>query len=132
MSGARKNRNLKIDQAIGALIKAYGTNNEANAPAPSPYLHQRILARIEAEKRRRAEEGATWGTLFLEAKHVIPFLMAIAVIAMGLAIYSPATEHSIGPNPLSHAPQVLVANDIAPFSNDEMMVSAVGNDDRQK
>ena len=132
MAAGRQNRNRKIDQAIGALIRSYAASNEAGAPASSPHLHQRIRARIEAEKRRRLEEGSAWSTLFLEAKHVIPFLTVIAMIAMGLAIYSPAIDHSRSPNPLSHAPQVLVANDIAPFSNDAMMVSAVGNGDRKE
>ena len=132
MATGRQNWNRKVDQAIGALIRAYVTNHEVGAPASSPYLHQRIFARIEAEKRRRLEEGSAWSLIFLEAKHVIPFLTVIALIAMGLAIYSPAVDHSRGPNPRSHALQVLVANDIAPFSNDEMMVSAVGNDERKK
>lgn len=131
MWGLKNNHHQKVDRLIGALFAAYRASSEEEVSA-SPYLHRRIMARIEAEKRRRSEEGSAWGMLFLEAKHVIPVLTMIAVAAIGLAIYSPSLNNSPTMGSQGAASQVLVASDIPPFSNDEMMASAIDADDRQK
>lgn len=126
------NRNRKLDELISALFSAYRASNESVGTQPSPHLHRRIIARIEAEKRRLTEEGTAWGALFLEARKVVPVLALIAVFAMWLAIYSPSIDTTLTQSSLSHPPQVLVATEIPPFSNDEMMVWAIKVEDRKK
>ena len=132
MRGVNFSRNRKLDGVISALFSAYRASNESAGLPPSPHLHRRIIARIEAEKRRLTEEAGTWGTLFREARNVIPVLTLITVFAMWLVIYSPTIDQALTQSSLAHPPQVLVATEIPPFSNDEMMVGTVRIEDRNK
>ncbi|MFM8393329.1 MAG: hypothetical protein ACKOB4_05335 [Acidobacteriota bacterium] len=130
MFGSKNDREKNIDRLIGSLVRAYSVRNQAEPDTSSPFLHQRILARIEAEKRRRGEEGSAWGILFREGLHVIPFLALITVFIMGLAISTQSSDQPVHHATAVSAPHALTAGDIAPFSNDEMLASAIGSDDR--
>ncbi len=140
-----KQKNEKLDQIASSLLEAWretgaaeNANNNAenkdyaNNGVISHGLQRRIFARIENEKRRRLDEGRAWSMLLLEARHVLPVLAMIAVAVMGLAIYNP--DRPSWPVTGRHhgVTSVLIVNDIQPFSNDEMMASAVSPGRRGK
>lgn len=129
----------EIDRLTDSLLDAWREAGveagvEAEKAPAAPWLHRRVLARIEAEKRRRLEEGQTWRLLFLEAKQVLPFLTMIAIAAMCLAAWYPqltlpaktsASRDLAGTASRYSLPNALTAGEIQPFSSDEMMASAI-------
>jgi len=141
MVGSKSDREKNIDRLIETLVKAQSARNQVGsrptsgtnpeAGAGSPFLAQRIMARIEAEKRRRAEEGSAWGILFREGLQVIPFLTLIAIFIMGLAVSTQSSDLPVHPGTVPATPHALTAGDIAPFSDDEMLAWATGSDDRK-
>lgn len=145
MVGSKSDREKNIDRLIETLVKAQSARNQVGARpdarptsgtppeagAGSPFLAQRIMARIEAEKRRRAEEGSAWGILFREGLQVIPFLTLIAIFIMGLAVSTQSSDLPVHPGTVPATPHALTAGDIAPFSDDEMLAWATGSDDRK-
>ena len=135
MVGSKSDREKQIDRLIGTLVRAHSDRNhaapEAAPEAASQFLPQRIMARIEAETRRRAEEGSAWGILFREGLQVIPFLTLIAIFIMGLAISTQSSDLPVHQSTVPATPHALTAGDIAPFSDDEMLASATGSDDRK-
>ncbi|MFN6202015.1 MAG: hypothetical protein ACK562_11540 [Acidobacteriota bacterium] len=139
MVGSKSDREKNIDRLIGTLVKAHSARNQAASRATSgatpeagsPFLAQRIMARIEAEKRRRAEEGSAWGILFREGLQVIPFLTLIAIFIMGLAVSTQSSDLPIHQSTVPATPHALTAGDIAPFSDDERLAWATGSDDRK-
>ena len=130
MFGSKNDREKNIDRLIGPLVKAYSDRNHAEPETSSPFLPQRILARIEEEKRRRGEEGSAWVILFREGLQVIPVLTLLTIFIMGLAISTRFSDQPVHHNTVASTPQALTAGDIAPFSNDEMLAAAIGTDDR--
>jgi hypothetical protein len=83
------------------------------------------------------EEGNSWNLLILEARHVLPVLTMIAVAVIGLAasptpaLLSPrqgaAIVQGTAPGKAHGATQTsgLLPAEILPFSNEELMASAV-------
>jgi hypothetical protein len=111
--------NEKLDRFGEELLHAMEPSEaEINMAAASPFLYRRIRVRIEAEQKRLTEERGRWFTFFVEAKHAIPVLAMIAIIAVGLLWYTPR------PTTQSNASPAVV--EIIPLSNDEMMTSIIG------
>ncbi len=115
--------NDRLDRFGEELLQALEANEaEINAAATSPFLYRRIRVRIEAEQKRLAEERGRWFAFFVEAKHAIPVLAMIAMIALGLLWYMPGYSTQTNSSPLMV--------EISPLSNDEMMASIVGWNER--
>ena len=119
----------KLDRFGEELLNALETSEtEVNTAATSPFLYRRIRVRIEAEQKRLTEERGKWFSLLIEAKHAIPVLATIAMIAIGLLWYSPARV-SQGPgssNGTSTSSQMMMIGGLPVLSSDEMIVSIVG------
>jgi hypothetical protein len=130
MFGSKSDREKNIDQLIGALLRAHGARQQAEPDGSSPFLSQRILARIEEERRQRTEDGLTWGVLFREGLQVIPLLTLIAIFIMGLAITTRSSSQLVHSSTAPAVPHALTSGDIAPFSEDEMLASATVVEDR--
>jgi hypothetical protein len=120
--------NERLDKFGEELLHAIESSDaEINTAATSPFLYRRIRARIEAEQKRMAEERGRWFALQTEARHAIPILAMIAVVAIGLLWTIPArTPQTVGTLGSSQSPAI---TEISPFSNDEMMASIVGWDE---
>lgn len=71
------------------------TEAEVSAAANSPFLFRRICARIEAEKLRRAEERNPWRALLVQARHALPIVAVLAIMALGALWYAPPSNNSI-------------------------------------
>lgn len=125
--------NEKLDRFGEELLHALeASDSEINTAANSPFLYRRIRVRIEAEQRRRVEERGKWFALLTEAKHAIPVLATIAVVAAVLVWYTPAvvTQMPSAGNGSSATSQMSTIGDISPFTNDEMMASIVDWNER--
>lgn len=69
------------------LLAAARNDDEAEMAANSPFLYQRLRARIRDEERRREEPGG-WVSLFLVARRAIPAMAMVAVLAAILTVWS--------------------------------------------
>ena len=69
------------------LLAAARNQDDAEAAADSPFLYQRVRARIKDEERRREESGG-WLSLFLVARRAIPAMALVAVMAAVLTVWS--------------------------------------------
>jgi hypothetical protein len=120
--------NERLDRFGEELLHAIEASDaEINTAATSPFLYRRIRVRIEAEQRRMAEERGKWFALVAEARHAIPVLAMIAVIAIGLLWTLPARAPKT--TGTSGSVQLSIITEISPLSNDEMMASIVGWDE---
>lgn len=84
------------------------TEAEVSTAATSPFLFRRICARIEAEKLRRAEERNPWRALLVQARHALPIVAVLAIMALGALWYVPP-----GNNSLDEQPSILMAGTAA-------------------
>jgi hypothetical protein len=121
--------NEKLDRFGEELLNALEpTDNDISAAATSPFLYRRILVRIEAEERRRSEERSKWIALLTEARHAVPALAMIAIVAFGLVWYSSSLSNQAStPNGFS---QTIVSIGIPGLSSDDVMASLVDWNER--
>ena len=132
-NGSPGSGKTEIDRLVGILVRACSAKNDADEGGPSAFLHQRVRARIEAEQRQRASEVQAWGVLFLQGLYVLPILTLLAIVVTGVALTTPGHGALVnGHTPTSSAVPAIALNEIAPFSNDELMAAATGGDDRGK
>ncbi|MDX6382942.1 MAG: hypothetical protein QOK48_515 [Blastocatellia bacterium] len=88
MFRANQQKNQQSDRAGRLVLLAAARNeDEAEAAANSPFLYQRLRARIKDEERRREESGG-WVSLFLVARRAIPAMALVAVLAAILTVWS--------------------------------------------
>ncbi len=93
----------KLDRLGDELLRSLeASETEINTAASSPFLFRRIHARIEAEKRRLAEENNPWLALMMQVRQAIPVfaLLAIAALVSTLYLHSgddgkPASEQQV-------------------------------------
>jgi hypothetical protein len=113
----------KLDRFSDELLRAFeASDTEINNAATSPFLYRRIRVRIEAEERRLAEQRNQWFALLVSAKHALPVLAMLAVIAVSAFLYLPSRWQQ--PIPSEEPPTLM--SDVFSFSQDEMLASAVG------
>jgi hypothetical protein len=88
MFRANQQKSQQSDRAGRLVLLAAARNeDEAEAAANSPFLYQRLRARIKDEERRREESGG-WVSLFLVARRAIPAMALVAVLAAILTVWS--------------------------------------------
>ncbi len=124
--------NQKLDRFGEELLNALEpTGNDINAAVTSPFLYRRILVRIEAEERRMTEERSKWIALLTEARHAIPALAMIAIVAFGLVWYSLSSTNQVT-TPYG-ASQTIVSIGIPGLSSDDVISSLVEwNEDKEQ
>lgn len=121
----------EIDELVGLLIRTQGEENNLHGAELSPSLHQRIRVRIEAEQQRRAGEVQAWGMLFLQGLYVLPILALLALVVMGVGFTSIGQRsYASGQPSAALVTPAIALNEIAPFSNDELMAATIESDDR--
>lgn len=88
MSRATRQNKEQSDRA-GRLVLLAAARNEAEveAAATSPFLYQRVRARIN-EEGRRGEEWGGWLSVFLVARRAIPAMALVAMLAAVLTVWS--------------------------------------------
>jgi hypothetical protein len=103
---------------------------EIDRAAASPFLYRRILARIEAERKRRAEEWNRWMAVLREAQNATPIFALIAIVVAAF-VWQASEQLTQAPavNNRSSLP-LTVSSELLPVSNDEMVTSVVGWDER--
>lgn len=131
--GDRHIDNEKLDRFGEELLQTLEPREvEINTAATSPFLYRRIRVRIEAEQRRIAEERSRWFALLAGAKHAIPIFTVIATTAMIMLWYLPArvTPKAASQVSASSSSQLTMTVEISPLTNDEMITSIVGWNER--
>lgn len=104
------------DELLRALL---ASEAEINTAATSPFLLRRIRARIAAEERARAEARNPWRALLAQARHALPIVAVLAVMALGALWYVPPAN-----NLADEPPSILFAG-IAAQDEDELVSSLV-------
>jgi hypothetical protein len=88
MFRANQQNKEQSDRAGRLVLRAAAADeHEAEAAAGSPFLYQRVRARIRDEERRREESGG-WLSLFLVARRAIPAMALVAMMAAILTVWS--------------------------------------------
>lgn len=99
----------KLDCCGDELLRSLAaTEVEINTAATSPFLFRRICARIEAEKLRRAEERNPWRALLVQARHALPIVAVLAIMALG-ALWYTAPNNGLS----NEQPSILMAETVA-------------------
>jgi hypothetical protein len=97
----------ELDQLAKTVARSGGIGEaEAERIGSSPFLHTRVRARIEAEQRKRAQQGSGWLlTLFVASRAIVALLLVTIAAASAFWI----TRSSAVTN---NAPEVSRADDI--------------------
>ncbi|HSE38477.1 MAG TPA: hypothetical protein VLG74_14325 [Blastocatellia bacterium] len=93
--------NESMDRLTQMVARAGGISDEAaERVASAPFLHARLRARIEAERRRRAEQGSGWlSTLFVASRAIA--ILSVVTIASVVTFWLSKSNASVNPPPLS-------------------------------
>ena len=83
----------RLDQLVRTLVKASAMNDTELDAAVSPFLQRRLLARISAERERRAA-SAVWLEILLMGRRTLPATLSI-VVALAVWVWM-GNPRSIG------------------------------------
>jgi hypothetical protein len=87
-----------FDQLTKIVARAAGISDvEAERIGASPFLHARLRAGIDAERRRRAEQGSGWLGTLLVASRAIALLVVVTIAAVMTFWFSKANASVSGP-----------------------------------
>ena len=93
--------NEPLDQLTKIVTHAGGIGNaEVERIDSSPFLQARLRARIEGERRRRAQQGSGWLAPLLVAWRAITVLVVVTIAAV-LTFWFSKANASVGVAPLS-------------------------------
>src|SRR5882672_6902558 len=90
--------NESFDQLTKIVARAGGISDvEAERIGSSPFLHARLRAGIDAERRRRAEQGSGWLGTLLVASRAIAVLVVVTIAAVMTFWFSKANASVSAP-----------------------------------
>ena len=95
---------------------------EVEAAANSPFLYQRLRARLEAEIKRRNESGKEWLAWLATARQVAPAMILVALLAIGVFWTVGKSNSATGLNSQGGAETALADE----LSNDDVLAELVG------
>jgi hypothetical protein len=100
--------NEPLDRLTKAVARAGGiSDEEAERIGSSPFLHARVRAGIDAERRRRAEQGSGWMSTLFVASRAIAVMVVVTIAAVATFWLSKTNA------PVSVPPLDSNANDIS-------------------
>ncbi len=77
------NPDKQSDRFTRMVVRAGGiSDDEAERIGSSPFLHARLRAGIEVERRRRTEQGTGWLATMLVASRAISILVMVTMAAV--------------------------------------------------
>jgi len=90
--------NESFDHLTKIVARAGGISDvEAERIGSSPFLHARLRAGIDAERRRRAEQGSGWLGTLLVASRAIAVLVVVTIAAVMTFWFSKANASVSAP-----------------------------------
>lgn len=93
--------NEPVDRLTKIVARASGiSDDEAERMGSSPFLHARLRAGIESERRRRAEQGSGWFATLLVASRAIAVLVVVTIAAV-LTLWFSKANASVSVLPLN-------------------------------
>ena len=96
MFKANSQKNEELDRAGRLVLKAASADAETvEAAATAPFLFTRVRAAIS--EGQRGEEPASWLSLILVARKVIPVMALVAILAAVITIWSAGISFSSTP-----------------------------------
>lgn len=103
-----KTQNEPLDRITKIVAQGGGlSHDEAERIGSSPFLLARLRAGIEAERRRRAEQGSGWLATLVVASRAISVLVVVTIAAV-LTLWFSKANASVTVTPLN-----ATANDIS-------------------
>jgi len=97
-----------LDGLSKLVVRAGGIDDgEADRIASTPFIHARLRARIEAERKRRAEPSTGWFATVLVAARAITVLIIVTVAAVLAFWYSRANPGT------NNGPTITGADDVS-------------------
>jgi len=83
--------NEDLDLLAKAVARAGGiSDDEADKIASSPFLNARLRARIESERKIRADQGSGWFVTLMVASRAIAVLVVVTIAAVSTLWFSKA------------------------------------------
>ena len=93
--------NEPIERLTRIVAQAGGiSDDEAERIGSSPFLHVRLRAGIDAERRHREEQGSGWLATLLVASRAIAVLVVVTIAAV-LTLWFSKANASVGGPPLN-------------------------------
>jgi len=93
--------NEPLDRLMNVVARAGGiSDDDVEQIGSSPFLHARLRAGIEAERRRRAEQGIGWLATLLVASRAIAALVVVTIAAV-LTFWFSKANASVSVPPLN-------------------------------
>jgi hypothetical protein len=112
----------RIETEIFCALEA--SEAEIEAAANSPFLYQRIRARLEAETKQRNEPGKEWLAWLATARLAAPALALVALLAIGV-FWTVGKSGATTSLSAAGNTEVSLAGELS-LSNDELLVELVG------
>jgi hypothetical protein len=112
----------RIETEIFRTLEA--SEAEIEAAANSPFLYQRLRARLEAETKRRNEPGKEWLAWLATARLATPALALVALLAIGV-FWTVSQSNSATGLTTQGSAETALAGELS-LSNDELLVELVG------
>lgn len=85
-----------LDRLGNSITRASGIGEDkADQIASSPFLYAQLRARIEAERKQKAEQSSGWFATFKVARRAIPALALIAIAAVA-SLWFAAAKYTVG------------------------------------
>jgi hypothetical protein len=144
----RENKKEKdLDQFGRMVVRASAlSDSEAEEAVSSPFLLDRIRARIAEEQKSPARPDYGWEQMLLAARRVLPAMAAVAIIAVGLLLVagmraqsSPLTgnvsDHPQLPGDFLMAPVAVCSlsnKEQCAISTNEVIATIVSNNKQEK
>lgn len=112
----------RFERLTRTVMRAGGISGaEAENISSSPFLHARIRARIEAERRSRAEQGGGWLAALLIAWRAVAVLTLVTVAAaLSFWFAKPAPSANAGDDDIS---RVIAGGTCALSATSECLIS---------
>jgi hypothetical protein len=96
-----QSRNEPIERLTRIVARAGGiSDDDAERVGSSPFLHARLRAGIEGERRRRVEQGSGWLATLLVASRAIAVLVVVTIAAV-LTFWLSKANASVSVPPLN-------------------------------
>jgi len=123
----KQTHNKSLDRLTKVVARAGGiSDEEADRIGSSPFLHARLRAGVEAERRRRAEQGSGLLINWLVASRAIAVLVVVTIAAVVTFWLSKASA-SVSSPPLNTSAddiaRVLTGGACALSTTDECAIS---------
>jgi hypothetical protein len=118
-------RNQNLDELSRIVARAGGiTDDDVERITSSPFINARLRARIEAERRQRAEQRSGWFASLFIAWRVIAVLLLVTIGAAAAFLSTTIGAPTVVPRASDDVARVVAGGACALSATDECAISS--------